>query len=96
MDWYVVIPSALALLLVLSGVAALRTGWIVSWQRRRVFRPAPYGWGQLAIATAFVLQAVGQLVGDRATRAPLGVAVVLGLLGGLVLLVLAQRPRQDR
>ncbi|MGA5194561.1 hypothetical protein [Streptomyces exfoliatus] len=95
MDWYVVIPGALALLFALSGVAALRTGWIVAWQRRRVYRTAPHGWGQLAFAAAFAFQAAGQLADDRAVNAGLGVVIVLALVCGLVLLVLAQRPRRD-
>ncbi|MEU0402586.1 hypothetical protein ABZ318_20570 [Streptomyces sp. NPDC006197] len=96
MDWYVVVPGALALLLALSGAAALRTGWMPTWQRRRVSRTAPHGWGQLAMAAAFALQAWGQLADDSALRSGLGVATLLGLLGGLVLLVLAQAPRRDR
>ncbi|MEV4428925.1 hypothetical protein ACN9M0_02935 [Streptomyces sp. R-07] len=96
MDWYVVIPSALALLLVASGTAALRTGWMTHWQRRRVVRTAPHGWGQLVFGAAMAVQAWGQLADDPAFRAALGVATVLGLLGGCVLLVLAQVPRRDR
>ncbi|MEU1231050.1 hypothetical protein [Streptomyces sp. NPDC005828] len=96
MDWYVVIPGALALLLALSGAAALRTGWMPPWQRRRVFRTALHGWGQLAMAAAFAIQTCGQLVDDPVLRSGLGVATLLGLLGGLVLLVLAQAPRRDR
>ncbi|SED91361.1 hypothetical protein [Streptomyces sp. TLI_105] len=96
MDRYVVIPGASALLLALSGAAALRTGWMPFWQRRRVSRPAPYGWGQPATAAAFALQARGQFADDPVLRYGLGVATLLGPLGGLVLLVLAQVPRGDR
>ncbi|MFF3605059.1 hypothetical protein [Streptomyces sp. NPDC002463] len=96
MNWYVVIPGALALLLSLSGAAALRTGWMPSWQRRRVFRTALHGWGQLAMAAAFAIQAGGQLADDLVLRSASGVATFLGLLGGLALLGLAQVPRRDR
>ncbi|AJF63748.1 hypothetical protein [Streptomyces vietnamensis] len=96
MDGYVVVPGALALLLALSGVAALRTGRLPPWQRRRVSRTVPYGWGQLAMAAAFAIQACGQFADDPVLRSGLGVATLLGLLGGLVLLVVAQAPRRDR
>ncbi|MFF0474879.1 hypothetical protein [Streptomyces sp. NPDC004284] len=96
MDGYVVIPGALALLLALSGAAALRTGWIPSWQRRRVSRPALHGRGQLAMAAAFAIQACGQLADDPVLRFGLGVATFLGLSGGLVLLLVSQIPRRDR
>ncbi|MFD3532430.1 hypothetical protein [Streptomyces sp. NPDC058664] len=76
-------------------MAAPRTGWVASWQRRRVFRPAPYGRGRRMIAAAFASRAGGRFAGDRALRAGLGVASVLGLLGGFVPLILSQRPRQD-
>ncbi|MBX9426969.1 MULTISPECIES: hypothetical protein [Streptomyces] len=95
MDGHVVIPGALALLLVCSGGAAPRTagsrpgsGGASSGRRRT----AGAGWW----APVFALQARGQLTDDRALRAGLGVASGMGLPGGLVLLVLAQRPARDR
>ncbi|MFF7443104.1 hypothetical protein [Streptomyces sp. NPDC008122] len=96
MDRYVVIAGALALLLGLSGAAALRAGWMPPWLRRHVARPALHGWGQLAMAAAFAVQVFGQVSDDLALRSDLDVATFLGLLGGTALLSLAQVPRRDR
>ncbi|MFC8954794.1 hypothetical protein ACFT8P_19480 [Streptomyces sp. NPDC057101] len=96
MDGHVVIPGALALLLVCSQGGRPAHGRVPSWQRRRVLGAAPHGWGRLVGAAVLALQARGQLTDDRALRAGLGVASGMGLPGGLVLLVLAQRPARDR
>ncbi|MGW8354493.1 hypothetical protein [Streptomyces wedmorensis] len=95
MDWQVVVPGALALLFAIGGVAAIRTGWVWPWLRTRVFRTGLYGGGQLLMAAAFAVQAIAPFADDRAVRAGLGVASVLTLLTGLILLVLGQRPSRE-
>ncbi|MFE0652623.1 hypothetical protein ACFVZH_29015 [Streptomyces sp. NPDC059534] len=96
MTWYLALPSlVLAVLLVPAGVAALRTGWMLPWQRRHVYRTQLFGWAQLVMAGAFTVQAASALLDDRALRQAASTAGVLGILCGLVLLVLAQRPRTD-
>ncbi|GGY26407.1 hypothetical protein [Streptomyces tanashiensis] len=96
MDWYVVVPGAIALLFAAGGVAALRTGWVFPWLRARVFRTGLYGRGQLLMAAAFAVQALAPFSDERALRSGLGIASVLALLAGLVLMVLGQRPRHER
>ncbi|MER5208030.1 hypothetical protein [Streptomyces sp. NPDC002825] len=96
MNWYVVIPSALALLLVIRGAGSLRAGHAPSGQRRRVARPALQGWGQLAIGAAMALQACAQLTDGVAARAALGGTTFLGLIAGGVLLTMARVPRRNR
>ncbi|MFE4308757.1 hypothetical protein [Streptomyces sp. NPDC056891] len=96
MPWFLLVPSVLGVLLVAGGVAAIRTGWILPFQRRRVHRTELFGWAQLVMAVAFGAQAVGQLLGEREARYVLGVVTVLALLSGLVLATVAQRPSPDR
>ena len=46
---YVVLGAlfAFALALAISGVVELLTGWIHPWERARVLRPVPHGFGQV-------------------------------------------------
>ncbi|MEU6167989.1 hypothetical protein [Streptomyces tanashiensis] len=96
MDWYVVVPGAIALLFAAGGIAALRTGWVFPWLRARVYRTGLFGRGQLFMAVAFALQATAPFADDRALRSGLGIASVLAVLVGVVLTVLGQRPRHER
>ncbi|MEV8585615.1 hypothetical protein AB0424_01630 [Streptomyces sp. NPDC051180] len=97
MSWYLALPSlVLAVLLVLGGVAALRTGRLLPWQRRHVYRTELFGGAQLVMAAAFTVQAAAALLDDRGVRRACATVGILGILCGLVLVVLAQRPRQDR
>ncbi|MFF7777174.1 hypothetical protein ACFZCG_22450 [Streptomyces tanashiensis] len=96
MDRYVVVPGAIALLFAAGGIAALRTGWVFPWLRARVHRTGLHGRGQLLMAAAFAVQALAPFSDERAVRSGLGIASVLALLAGLVLMVLGQRPRHER
>ncbi|MFJ2932640.1 hypothetical protein ACIO8G_07710 [Streptomyces sp. NPDC087219] len=96
MTWFPVVPSVLAVLLVAGGVAAVRSGWILPFQRRRVHRTELFGWAQLVMAVAFGAQAAGLLLGEGEAGYVLGVVAMLALLGGLVLAIVAQRPTPDR
>ncbi len=89
MEWYL-IPGAFALLLAVSGGATLRTGFVPPWLRHRVQRVRLHGWAQLIMAGSFLLQSAGGFAGEPATGSALGLASVLALLAGLVLLLVAQ------
>lgn len=92
MRLYLVIPSVLlALLLVVSGVAAVTRGWVFPWNRRRVRAPRVYGWGQLVVAFALFWQAAfGLVIGDSDVRA---VGTLIGsviLLSGIITMLVSQ------
>ncbi|MET7757401.1 hypothetical protein ABZT27_22255 [Streptomyces sp. NPDC005389] len=95
MSWFLAVPSVLAVLLVAGGVAAIRTGWILPFQRRRVYRTRLFGWAQLVMAVAFAAQAAGLLLDEGEAGHVLGVVTLLALLGGLILAIVAQRPSPD-
>ncbi|MFE6099049.1 hypothetical protein ACFVQ4_03700 [Streptomyces laurentii] len=78
------------------GVAALRTGWILPWQRRHVRRPALHGWALLVMGGSLVAQAanLGTVPTGPFLTPPL--AASGALLVGILLLVLAQRPSSGR
>ncbi|MFD7321598.1 hypothetical protein ACFV9D_11025 [Streptomyces sp. NPDC059875] len=97
MESYLGVGSLLlALLLATGGVAAIRRGWIFSYQRRWIHRTPLFGWAQLVMAGSFLLQAVDALLVEDPD---LGIVVsnvgFVALASGLALSVLAQRPRQD-
>ncbi|WP_406055425.1 hypothetical protein OG462_06755 [Streptomyces sp. NBC_01077] len=97
MSWYFAVPIALlGVLFAISGVAVLRTGRLLPWQRRHVRRTGLFGRAQLVMAAAFAIQAGGAFSGGPAARSGVGVFGGGVLLCGLVLLTLAQRPRPDR
>lgn len=96
MSWSLVVPSVLGALLVAGGVAAIRNGWILPFQRRRVYRTRLFGWAQLVMAAAFAAQVAGQLLDEGEARLVPGLVALFALLAGLVLAVLAQRPTPDR
>ncbi|MFD6923149.1 hypothetical protein ACFV99_23440 [Streptomyces sp. NPDC059944] len=97
MRLYLVIPSVLlALLLVVSGVAAVTRGWVLPWNRRRVRAPRVYGWGQLVVAFALCWQAAfGLVIGDSDVR-PVGTLIGSGillsgiLLSGIIVMLVSQ------
>ncbi|MFF5919757.1 hypothetical protein ACFY8C_15645 [Streptomyces flavochromogenes] len=53
MSWFPIVSSVLAVLFPVGGAAAIRTGWILPFQRRRVHRPELFGWAQPVMAVAF-------------------------------------------
>ncbi|MEU9856560.1 hypothetical protein [Streptomyces sp. NPDC047974] len=89
MDWYL-IPGASALLLAVSGVAALRTGFVLPWLRRRVRRVALHGWGQLVMGGSFALQSVSGFVGESAVGTAEGLVAAVSMVAALILLLVAQ------
>ncbi|MFD6495828.1 hypothetical protein [Streptomyces sp. NPDC060188] len=92
MRLYLVIPSVLlALLLVVSGVAAVTRGWVLPWNRRRVRAPRVCGWGQLVVAVALCWQAAfGLVIGDSDVR-PVGTLIGSGiLLSGIIVMLVSQ------
>ncbi|EDY64335.1 conserved hypothetical protein [Streptomyces pristinaespiralis ATCC 25486] len=98
MTLYLGIPLGLmALLVAVSGVAALRSGWLLPVQRKYVVRPHLFGWAQLAIALALVIQVAGAvLVEAGGLRSAVTMAGTAVLLAGVLLIVQAQRPARGR
>ncbi|MFD8211257.1 hypothetical protein ACFV2S_33240 [Streptomyces sp. NPDC059695] len=93
MSWNLAIPSAvLAALLVAGGVAALRTGWVMPWQRRWVHRPRLFGWAMVTVAGSAAFQASTALIAPRGIGAVAQGAALGLLLAGMILLTLSQRP----
>ncbi|MCM2388677.1 hypothetical protein [Streptomyces albipurpureus] len=86
-----------ALLFALCGVAALGWGWLPPWQRRHIARPRLFGWAQLTIAAAFVIQLVGGLLlDDWGTRSSVTMPGAVVALFGLVMMMVAQREPRTR
>ncbi|MFB7513541.1 hypothetical protein [Streptomyces sp. NPDC056144] len=97
MSWYLAVPTALlALLFAAGGVAALRTGWVLPWQRRHVHRVKLFGWAQLVIAAAFATKVATALFESPGADAGVGSASLVVLLAGFGLMVVAQRPAEAK
>jgi hypothetical protein len=98
MALYLGIPLGLmALLVAVSGVAALCRGWLLPMQRQYIVRPHLFGWAQLAIALALVIQVAGAvLVKADGLRSGVTMSGAAVLLGGVLLIVQAQRPPRGR
>jgi len=86
-SWYLMIPSAVVFALsVAGGIATLRTGWVLPWLRRRMFRPRLWGYGELTMAAGVALCASGGLLEAPqsgtvvSTPAPALALVSLGLV----------------
>ncbi|MBQ0828754.1 hypothetical protein [Streptomyces tagetis] len=97
-----VMGALVALLIGVSGVAALTRGWLLPVNRRSVRRVRLHGWGQLVMALGLGWNAACALTLDRlAAYDGLmrewgtfgGIALILG---GLVLVMLSQLPRRER
>ncbi|MET8406355.1 hypothetical protein [Streptomyces sp900116325] len=58
MEWIVGTGAFLGLLVIASGIATLRTGWVVPTARRHVTRPQLHGLGALLTGTSVVLQSL--------------------------------------
>ncbi|WP_371619893.1 hypothetical protein [Streptomyces sp. NBC_00454] len=67
---YLAVPLVLiALLIAVSGVAAVARGWVLPMNRRHVHSPRVYGWGQLVAALALCWQVLfGLVISDSGTR----------------------------
>ncbi|MFF9852529.1 hypothetical protein [Streptomyces litmocidini] len=97
MSWYLALPSAVfAALLLVGGAAALRSGWVVPWQRGQVHRIRFFGWAELAMGGALALQASTALLHDRGADSTVRLIGLGCLLVGLALLIVSQRPSPER
>ncbi|MFE9920725.1 hypothetical protein ACFYQA_03870 [Streptomyces sp. NPDC005774] len=101
---YLDIPSVLAVLAVLvasliaaSGVAAVTRGWVLPWNRRRVYRVRLYGWGQLVLAFGLCCQVLfGLVISNLGIRSLVTLTGVGLLLTGLIVMTVSQRPGANR
>ncbi|MER8047728.1 hypothetical protein [Streptomyces sp. NPDC094032] len=97
MTSYLAIPGiVLGIALVISGVAAIRSGWVFRWQRRHVQRPAVFGWAQLVVAAGLFLQAGSLLADDSVVRSAVSLAGLGVMLAGLLVSVGAQMSKRAR
>ena len=85
--------------LVVCGVVAVATGWLLPWLRRRTLRPAMWGYGTVLFGGGMLLNmlygAFGVFDGSSAL---VDVPFILGMLmivAGGYLQVLSKRPRLD-
>jgi hypothetical protein len=93
MFWYVLAPSALMSVLgVVGGLAAIRTGWVLPWLRRRTLRPRLWGYGVLLMSVFLAAQVVaGAVAGPHSQPLAIGAGLVLMLIG-LGLMRASQQP----
>jgi hypothetical protein len=97
MLWYVLAPSALVSVLgAVSGVAAIRTGWVLPWLRRRTLRPRLWGYGVLLMSVFLAAQVVdGAVAGPHSQLLVIGGGLVLFLTGSGLMLASQQPGRPD-
>ncbi|MET7618141.1 hypothetical protein [Streptomyces sp. NPDC005408] len=93
MSGYILVPSVVVgALIAASGIAAIRTGWLPTWQRRHIQRPRLWGYGQLIMAAYLGLQVTfGVLAGPDARSVGVGAGVVLVFIAA-GLMWASQRP----
>jgi hypothetical protein len=97
MVWYVLAPgAAVSVLAAVGGVAAIRTGWVLPWLRRRTFRPWLWGYGALLMSTNLALQLVGWAILSPHSQFLVGSAGFVLLLVALGLLLASQQPGRTR
>ncbi|MFD9405780.1 hypothetical protein ACFWBN_01985 [Streptomyces sp. NPDC059989] len=92
MKLYLAIPLVLvALLIAVSGAAAVTRGWVLPMNRRHIRSPRLYGWGQLVTAFALCWQVVfGLVIGDSATRQWGALSGGAMLVAGLIVMLAGQ------
>ncbi|MER5470138.1 hypothetical protein [Streptomyces sp. NPDC002685] len=97
MHWYLVGLAALVVTAQAGfGIAAITTGWIPPWFRRRVLRPKQWGWGALTGAVGMSLfMFLGPFHGPDADLTPYAMGGLALYLASLVLLTMGQRPGRD-
>ena len=63
-----VLVGALAVLVAVSGIAAVRSGWMLPTQRKYIVRPRLFGYAQLVIAAVLATQIAAAVLvtGDEA------------------------------
>ncbi|MDW4910591.1 hypothetical protein RB628_36030 [Streptomyces sp. ADMS] len=93
MRLYLGIPVVLlALLIAVSGIAALTRGWVLPTNRKPIRHPKLYGWGQLVIAIALCCQAVfGLMTNDLDTRQWGTLTGSVLMVTGIVVIAMSQR-----
>lgn len=99
MHWYLVGMAALAVTgLAGLGIAAITTGWVAPWGRRRVLRPKLWGYGSVVSAVGMSLfMFLGPFRGPDADLTPYAMTGMTLFLAGSVLQVAGQRPgRSDQ
>ncbi|MEU0373610.1 hypothetical protein ABZ070_25745 [Streptomyces sp. NPDC006283] len=57
-----VLVGVLAALVAVSGIAAVRSGWMLPTQRKYIVRPRLFGYAQLVIAAVLVMQIAGAVL----------------------------------
>ncbi|WP_369034940.1 MULTISPECIES: hypothetical protein [Streptomyces] len=100
MHWYLLGTAALmASGLVVCGAVAVRTGWVLPWQRRRVVRPEMWGYGLMLFGAGLLVQmAYSAFDGPGSSETLHTAAFITGLLlmiAGAWLQLLSTRRRLD-
>ncbi|MFC4608189.1 hypothetical protein ACFO9E_10200 [Streptomyces maoxianensis] len=97
MSWYLVAPLAgVAMLAAAEGIAAVRTGWVLPWQRSRVFRPRLWGYASLLIAACLALQTAGAVWDGPEAHVLFSGLGVTGALIALAMMWVARRSTRVR
>ncbi|GGN82519.1 hypothetical protein GCM10011579_070260 [Streptomyces albiflavescens] len=94
MHWMLVALGALAVTgLAAIGIAAITTGWVPPWGRRRVLRPKLWGYGALVGAVGMSLYMfLGPFRGPDADITPYAMTGLALFFVGVVLQMAGQRP----
>jgi hypothetical protein len=98
--WYVLGLSVLmAGGLVVCGAVAVRTGWVLPWQRRHIVRPRMWGYGGMLFGVGLLVQMVdGAMDGLDTSLIPDAAVTMSGLLlmvAGAWFQLLGTRERLD-
>jgi hypothetical protein len=94
MHWILVTVAVIALVaLAGAGVAAITTGWLAPWGRRRVLRPTLWGYGAVVGAVGMALYMfLGPFRGPDLAMAPYAMSGMALFFVGLALQWAGQRP----
>jgi hypothetical protein len=100
MHWYLLGAAALmASGLVVCGAVAVRTGWVLPWQRRRVVRPQTWGYGLMLFGAGLLVQMAYSAVDTPGNSETLDAAAfitgMLLMVAGAWLQLLSTRRRLD-
>ncbi|WP_415940336.1 hypothetical protein [Streptomyces sp. 039-1] len=93
---YLTVPlGLLALLVAVSGVAAISRGWVLPTHRRHVRTTAIYGWGQLVLALGLLWQLIYLSISSPDLR-PLGALIgTTIILAGILVMLISQFTRSS-
>ncbi|MEY2245290.1 hypothetical protein AB8A21_20620 [Streptomyces sp. BF23-18] len=83
----------MASVLIVGGVATLGGGWLPAWYRSDVCRPVMFGWAQLTIASACIINLLSHYRTNTPRLGVGGIGFVVMMLGGL-LAGLSEKPRR--